>query len=148
MLSAIAQPVHRVDSFEPIQPLTNHGPLAGPRLSLGTFIGTGIVSLKMSTARCPESGSELLEAAVTGTRTPHSQLRILSLGSPVARSLTRRPLRNVRSEKLSTRGPSSFYLPGRFREVGTSDVSPSLALGAIREASWPRRSDEHNLERD
>lgn len=112
-----------------------------------------MVSLKRSTSSSPE----LLEAAVvsdspvTGTRTPHSQLRQLSFGSPVARSLTRRPLGYIsgliRAGK-KTNGLQSclLYLPGWFREIGTSNISPSSALRAIWKAYWLWGFNKGNLD--
>lgn len=103
----------------------NQGLRPGPYRRPGTVIGTGTVSLKTSSISAdsiaslplllfetlPDESDESDESSLsmTGTRTPHSQFRQLSLGCLVILSWTRRPLASgIRCFLLS-----AFCLGGR-----------------------------------
>lgn len=113
----------------------------------GRTMGTGTESRKApsrsaSSVLCGSvwTGWDVDTAVGMVTTTPHSQLRALSFGDFVVRSLTRRPLLIVINQPLetSTRGSS----PSTFREVVTAEIEPSRAQAL---GLWRRPADEHEL---
>jgi hypothetical protein len=69
-----------------------------PYASLGQTIGTGILPRKHERSAWPVAAvveGLSLDGAGEGTRTPHSQLRQVSLGFPVCLSMVKRPLMDL-----------------------------------------------------
>jgi hypothetical protein len=72
---------------------------------------------------------------MTGTITPHSQLRQFILKSPVLASLVRRPLNSLVQLHESVKG-LWVYTPSTLRQVGTSYIGPSAAFIVVWQGDW------------